>query len=171
MVLTNLYALFRSKSPTASNIRDIFLLEGQVTAPSEPAGATAQDLELHSARCLRHLERAHEVIHACRFNVNGFLERYPYSISSGTIPSSIELEGAFRFLYHEIDTLCRKPLLFHGIQVFDATYGLKGKICYMLGLLKTTPENLISYLQQEVVPTFDSLLSLIFKEIEELLEE
>ena len=165
MMLTNLYALFQNKQPSVHNIRDIFHLEGQASAAQATKPVSEDELDLHRAKCLRHLKRTYEVVHACKHQVTRILQKKYQG------RNLLLLAEPFRLLYHDISTLCRAPLLFHGEEVFDAVHGLKGDISYMLNLLSTNNQTVTEYLKNKMQPSLDIVLSAVFREIEEVMSE
>jgi len=164
-VLEHVYTLFRTDNPTRRNVQVVFRLAGRLSQENQHQ-VSGNEIALHRARCLVHLNWSYEVIHACHYKMKHELLK---RLRKGE--SKDELLEEFRFYHHDIDELCQKPLRFHNNQVFSAVYDLKGKIFYLQNLLVRDNEIAAEYLEKDLLRTISDVLKLIFTEIEKVMAE
>lgn len=165
MVLNNLKALFGTENLRPDHLKAVFFLAGQSPEAKTPP-PSERDITLHRAECLRHLKRSHEVIHAIQFMMRPLMEE------NKTDEQALSLaQVSLKFRFHELETLCRRPLLFHGEGAFSTVHELMGKITYLLGLLKKDITEARGYWELDVAGAFKKVTSIIFGEIEKVLKE
>ncbi|MDY6988902.1 MAG: sigma 54-interacting transcriptional regulator [Thermodesulfobacteriota bacterium] len=165
MVLNNLHDLFGTKAPRITDLKHVFYLAGQrLSVKASPV--SSDDITRHLAECLQHLKRVYESIHASNYIMRPVMEE-PETDKQAV--SSARQSMAFRF--HELDVLCRKPLLFHRERTFSEVNALKGKISYVLNLSQKDFKQAQKYWRMEVAEAFKSVKSTVFKEIENVLAE
>jgi len=165
MVLNNLCALFGTKGLRGEHLRAVFLLEGQISGAMERPPSD-KEIPLHRAECLRHLKRVHEIVHASSFALYPIMkERSIKRKTSESIKISLKLS------LHEIEVLCQKRLLFHGLKTLDEVLNLKEKISDLQYLLQKDFAEARDFWNSKVAEAFKQTLSSIFKEIESVLKE
>ena len=165
MVLNNLFNLFPNENLNKQHLRGVSFLAGRSNrSPSRPV--SEKDIVLHRASCLRHLKRAHEVIDATEHILKQVLSKKK---SDGRSLSRVHTSLNLRI--HEFEKLCRDPLLFHGQKTFTDVNNLKGRITWLLGLMRKSPKEARKYWSLEVADSFRTAIEKVFSEIEKLLAE
>ncbi|MBE9544093.1 MAG: sigma-54-dependent Fis family transcriptional regulator [Proteobacteria bacterium] len=166
MMLTYLNNLFPNQNLRLAHLRSVFYIEGRSKKTGE-APVSEKDLILHRAECLRHLKRAHEVIHACCYDARLLVKSHPRAKQD---PESAQRNLTFRF--HELKRLCRRdPLLFHSKETFDLVNAIKGKITWFLGLLQKDHRDARKYWELEVKAAFENVQTALFNGIEKITAE
>ena len=165
MVLNHLFNLFPNENLGKQHLRGVSFLAGRSDRKATES-VTDKDLILHRASCLRHLKHSHEVIDATEHLLKKML-----SYKKRDSRSNARLQTALNLRIHEFEKLCRNPLLFHGQQTFSDVNNLKGRITWLLGLLRKNRKEAISYWKMEVAGSFKKAFEMVFSEIEKLLAE
>jgi len=166
MVLTALNNLFAGRRLGMEHLRSVFYLEGRPTQPKE-APVTEKDLILEKAKCLRHLRRAHEIIHACQNAVHDFIKMHPsdkQKFDAG--------RRNLNFSYHELLRFSRLgPAFFPSEETFATVGNIKDKMTWLTTRLKKDPRAVKEFWEVDLETAFKDVQTVIFKGIEKLISE
>jgi hypothetical protein len=160
-VLEHLFSIYRTSTPTLHNLQMILADRLSDNVDEHISG---NEIDIHRARCLIHLNRSYEVIHTYRHKIR-------VCMSKKDSCNIRKVGGQISFFYHEMDELCKKPLRFHNNSVFSSVHDLKGKIFYLQNLLFRKENTALSYMEREMLGTMDRVLKSIFMEIEKIMAE
>jgi DNA-binding NtrC family response regulator len=162
MVLQNLYSLFGHATLTLEHIQVVFSLEG-LPVPKTEEPVTEKEILLHRAESLRHLRKVDEVIRAMKHTVSPAFDKA--DVDSGWQKTVLE---SVAFNHSELTTLCRKPLLFYNETTFSAVWQFKDKLSCFKENLNMNPVEVQEYWNTILKREFDSVLSIIFKSVEDV---
>jgi hypothetical protein len=165
-VLTSLKNLFYGRDIGVGHLRSIFYLEGRPEGPiNKPV--TEKDLLLEKAKCLRHLRRAHEIIHACRNAVHDFIKiQTPDKEKTESGQTNLKLR------YHELlQFCCFGPEFYPNEETFVAVGTIKDKMTWLTTRLKDDPLEVKEFWEIDLKAGFKNIQAVLFKSIERLISE
>lgn len=163
-VLTNLYTLFGMENLGFRHLQMIMRMEQPETHLREKA-VSEEEINLHRVECLRHLRKSDEVIRACQITLR------PLERDRRTDRRTIEMIlPSLRLRLEELEVLCLHPLLFHNEKAFFVINRFKGKLSRLYHLLQTDVRAASRFWKSELSGEFKTIIQILFKEVERLLE-
>lgn len=157
MVLITLHTLFGTSGLSAAHLRAVFEFEGQAGADG-PGGEPATELGRHRVECLRQLRRADEVLRAAEVILR--------QVAHGSGPGVDAVSARCA----ELEELCRRPLLFHGEEVYALVRTAADRLLLVAATLHADP-SAAAVQGRETLPDIARALSAVFRQVERLLAE
>ena len=166
MVLTVLNNLFAGRKLGLEHLKGVFNLEGRADR-SDEVPITEKDLILEKAKCLRHLRRAHEIVHACQVAVQDFIK-----IKVSDKQKFDTSRRSLKFSYHELLRFTDfGPAFFPSEETFVAVGNIKDKMTWLTTRLKTNPRAVKEFWELDLGVAFKDVQTVLFKGIEKLISE
>jgi hypothetical protein len=166
MVLQNLHGLFGAENLRLNHLKAVLYLAGQGLAGPE-GEVSEKTIIFHRAGCLRHLKRVQEVVHATQYKVQPLLEGRKAQAEAGAA-----ILASLRFGFHELETLCRQPSMFHSDAAFSAVWRLLGRLTRFQEQVQKDFEEAREYWKkEELSEEFRVVQSTLFKEVERIVDK
>jgi DNA-binding NtrC family response regulator len=166
MVLTVLNNLFAGRKLGLEHLKGVFNIEGRADRLDE-VPITEKDLILEKAKCLRHLRRAHEIVHACQVAVQDFIK-----IKASDKQKFDTTRRSLKFSYHELLRFTDfGPAFFPSEETFVAVGKIKDKMTWLTTRLKKNPREVKEFWDVDLATAFKDVQTVLFKGIEKLLSE
>lgn len=166
MLLSSLYAFFGKDHLRVEHLKVLQEFEGRLSVDPRTQPSPEEEIRLHRVKCLRHLRRVDEFIHAVLATLRPFLEHR--KIGKQLLAS---IQQSLQYQLTELELLCQDPLFFYSEHAFSGVYRLKGKLAYFQGLLETGAKEALHYWQKEVEEELQVVQSTVFKEVERILKK
>ncbi len=165
-VLRSLNNYFPERELGAKHLKIVFYCEDG-PAQLNDAPVTEKDLIFEKVKCLRHLRRAHEIVHACEYAVDDFIK-----VQSSDTQKIEAGQTNLRFRYHELLRFCSHgPAFFPNEATFVAVGTIKDKMTWLITRLKNDPCDVKNFWKVDLESSFKNAQAVLFKGIERLLSD
>lgn len=173
-VLRRLYVFFESDQPKPNDLATILKLHTSISPPVQTGNLQKKPADLRTD-CLNHLHRVSQAARAIKVAFRPISEtRKKWGIAdfTGDLQQTPEelVELGVTQGEEELDLLCAQPLLFYDPLVFQAVYNLRGKLLYLLGLLRRNGRGSKAFYTKELKPQMTLVTELLFRTMRELLD-
>jgi hypothetical protein len=163
MVLNHLYAMFGSDGLQEKHLKEVFYLQGQNWS-TQTGPMSERGIDLLLGDCWRHLRRADDVIRALEYILVPVMEGKKADINAVTSARTY-----LEFHLGELTILCREHMLFHSEKTFSSVLRFKEKLNHFHNLMHDNLAKAQEYWKVILAEEFKTVLSIIFKEVENVL--
>jgi len=173
-ILRRLHVFYESDCPKESDLATILRLHTSVSSHGRADDTQKKPGDIRTDS-LNHLHRVSQVVRSIKVAFRPISEHRKkwgnadFAEDLQQTPEEL-VELAVTQEERELDLLCAQPLLFYDPLVFQEVYNLRGKLLYLLGLLRKNGRGSKTFYKKELKPQVKIVTDLLFRTMRELLD-